>query len=183
MEPEGSLPHSQGPATCPYPEGDPLHTHTHTHTSHFLKILLILSFHLCLSLPSGIFPSGFPTKTLPTPLLSPLWATRPAQLILLDFISRKIFVGLYGSSSSSLCSFLSSPFLLSPLRHKYSSLHPILKQPQPTFLTSTCATKFTPIQSAGKIIFLYIIIFKTFDSKMEDRRFCTEWQQAFPDFV
>ena len=34
-----------------------------TPTSHFLKIL-ILSSHLCLVLPSGLFPSGFPTKTL-----------------------------------------------------------------------------------------------------------------------
>ena len=31
---------------------------------------LILSFHLCLGLPNGLFPSGFPTKTLCTPLPS-----------------------------------------------------------------------------------------------------------------
>ena len=36
----------------------------HTPTSHFLKIHLILSSHLCLHLPSGIFPSGFPNKAL-----------------------------------------------------------------------------------------------------------------------
>jgi hypothetical protein len=33
-------------------------------TSCFLRTILILSFHLCLSLPSGLFPSAFTTKNL-----------------------------------------------------------------------------------------------------------------------
>ena len=36
------------------------------------RSILILFSHLCLSLPSGFFPSGFPTTTLYTPLLSPI---------------------------------------------------------------------------------------------------------------
>jgi hypothetical protein len=36
----------------------------HTPTSHFLNIYLILSSHLRSGLSSGLFPSGFPTKTL-----------------------------------------------------------------------------------------------------------------------
>ena len=36
-----------------------------------LSSVLILSFHLRLDLPNGLFPSGFPTKTLYTPHLSP----------------------------------------------------------------------------------------------------------------
>ena len=32
------------------------------------RFILILSTHLCLGLPTGLFPPGFPTKTLYTPL-------------------------------------------------------------------------------------------------------------------
>jgi hypothetical protein len=43
----------------------------HTPTSHFLKSHLNIMPHLRLGLPSGLFPSGFPTKTLYTSLSSP----------------------------------------------------------------------------------------------------------------
>ena len=56
-----------------------------TTPSHFLKI------HLYIILPNGLFPSGFPTKTLCTPLPSSIRATCPAHLILLDFTTRTIF--------------------------------------------------------------------------------------------
>ena len=78
------------------------------------KSTLILYSHLRLCLPSDLFPSGFPTKTLHTPLLSPKCATCPAHLILLSVITLAILGEQYRSFSSSLCSFPHS-FVISSL--------------------------------------------------------------------
>ena len=54
------------------------------------RSILILSTHLSLGLPSGLFPLGFPTRTLYAPLSSPIRATCSAHFILLGFITRTI---------------------------------------------------------------------------------------------
>jgi hypothetical protein len=69
------------------------------------RSIIILSSHLHFGLPSGLLPSGFPTKNLYTPL-SPIRATCPAHLILLDFITRTILGEECTSWSSSLWTFL-----------------------------------------------------------------------------
>ena len=73
------------------------------------RSILILSTHLRLGLLSGLFPSGFPSKTLYTLLSSPIRATCPAHLFLLDFITRTILGEQYKPFSSSLCNLLHSP--------------------------------------------------------------------------
>ena len=75
------------------------------------RSILILSTHLRLGLPSDLFPSGFPAKILYTPLSSPIRATCPAHLILLDVITRTILCEEYRSFSSSLCNLLHSPVI------------------------------------------------------------------------
>jgi len=141
MEPEGSLRHSQVPATSPYPVT--ALSSSPPPTSHFQKI------HLRLGLLGCLFPSDFPTKTLYTPLISLIRATWPACLILLDFITRTILGEEYRSLSSSLYIFLYN-LVTSSLLGPNILLNTILKHPQPTFLPPCERPSFTPIQNNRK---------------------------------
>jgi hypothetical protein len=87
IKPVGSMPHSQGLSNNPYPKSkQPILVVIFIS----LRSILILYSHLRLSLLKGLIPIGLPVKILITLLPSPILATRPAQLNLLDLISLTI---------------------------------------------------------------------------------------------
>ena len=103
-------------------------------SSKFWQSILIPCSHLRLCCFSNWSLSlRFPTKTLYTRLLSPIRATFPAPLILLDLISRIIFGEEHGSLSSSLCSLFHSALTSPTSRSKYLPQDPIFENPELTF--------------------------------------------------
>jgi hypothetical protein len=63
MEPESSLRRSQELSTYTYREPDQSSPHNHISK----RSILMLSIHLRLGLPSGLFPSGFSSNNLLNP--------------------------------------------------------------------------------------------------------------------
>jgi hypothetical protein len=79
------------PPPVPNPsQVNPLHIHPPNQS---LRSILIPRSHLRHGFSSGLFPSGFPIKTLYTFLPSPMRASCPAYLNLLDLFCLMIFAG------------------------------------------------------------------------------------------
>ena len=122
MVPEDSLPHLREPATCPSPSPDQSRPAT---PSHFLQI----HFNINLS-PTSVSSKlslsiRFPHQKSCTHLSSPHTYYMPRQSHFLDMTTGIIFGEEYLPLSSSLCSFLYSPFTSSLLG--------------PNILLSTCS--------------------------------------------
>ena len=156
-EPKGSLPHSQASATCLYP--GPAQSSPHTH---------ILENHPNIIRPSTPrSPQWSPSLRFPHqdpihPLSLPIRATCPAHLILLDFITRTILGEEY-KSFRSLYNSLHSPVTSSPLGPNIL-LNSIFSKTL-SFLSSRNVSDHVshPYKTTGKIIVLYILIFKFLD--------------------
>jgi hypothetical protein len=96
MEPEGSLPCLQQPAKGPYPEPDESNPQPPNLFAKDPFEYYPPTFPP--RLPSGLFPSGYPTKTLYAFRLAPMRATRSVQHAVLDLIILIIFSEEYNQS-------------------------------------------------------------------------------------
>ena len=139
MQPKVSLPNSQLPATCPYPQPAP------TSPNPNIPLPKDLSLYYPPIYTRASQVASFSTKTLYMPLLSLIRTTYPAHLILLHFIIQTILGEEYKSLSSS-CRFVHSHHLFS-LRPKHSPQNQILKHLPPTFPPQSEQPSFIHMQN------------------------------------
>jgi len=109
----------------------------------------ILSTHLPLSLPSGLLPSGFPTKTLYTPSTHP-YAPHVQPISFFSILSPAQYWVSNTNHLAPRYAVSSIPPLPLPPSSKYSPQHHVLKHPQLPFLPQYQRPSFTPIQNNRK---------------------------------
>jgi len=139
----------------------------HNPPSHFLNI------HLNSVLPS--MPGSFKwSLSLRFPHQNPVYTSPLPHFIYLELITQIIFGEEYRSLNSSVCTLLHFPVTLSLLG--LNVLFSILFSNILSLRSSVSVNDHIshPYKIRGKIIVLYILIFKFFDSKLEHKRFCTE---------
>ena len=151
----------------------------HALPSHFLKI------HFNIILPSMFisskwsFLSGFPTKTLYAPPLSPTRATCSVHLTLLDLITHIIFGEEYRTWSSSSRSLRQSPgtlslldpniFLCSPFSKTLSLRSPFNMRDQVLHPYKTTGKIIVTVTSLMKIYWLFQKLLSWTDVRMHQK--------------
>jgi len=147
----------------------------HTPAFYFLKMQHNIILPSMSGSPKWSLSLRFPHQNpLYTPLLFPICATYPTHIILDNLITQKILGEEYRSLSSSLCGFLLS-LVISSLLGPNILLNTLFSN---TF--SLCSSlnisdqASHPNKTKSKITLLYILNFKFLDSKLEEKRFCTE---------
>ena len=146
----------------------------HASMSQFWEVHFNITLPSTPGLPSGLFPSGFPTKNLYAPLLSPICVTFPAYLILLYLITQNYLLRSTEHKTPLFVVF-STSFYLIPLRSRYLPQHSILEKFWPMLLPQCDRPNFTTTQNNNKNFSSVYLIFIFLDSKPENKMFCTEW--------
>ena len=176
MQTKSSLPHSQDPATCPYPTPDQSSPCPPPH-SFKIRVNIILP-----STPrsSNWFSShGSPQQN--TLILSPIRATCTANLILLHLITR-VFSEEYRSLSSLLSGLPHSP-VISPLLGQHIILSTLFSNNlSPCSSLNVSGQDSHPYETTCKITVVYILIVdrggtvvKVLCYKSEGRCFDPSW--------
>ena len=153
-----------------------------TPITYFLKIHLNTIVPSRPGSPKWPLSVRFPTKILYAPLLSPIRATFPAHLILLDFITRTIRGEEYRWLSSSLCSFLHSLVTSSLLGPNIllSILFPNTLSLRSSLNVSDQFSR--PYNTTGKLIvmYAYISIFNFFGWQTGRQKFLHRMTSSIP---
>ena len=143
--------------------------------------ILILSSRLSLDLPRSL-SVRFPHQNL-IYFSPPIRDTCPVHFFLLDFVTRTILGEEYRSLSSSLCSYFHFPvtsYLLGPnilINTLFSNALSLLSS------LSVSDQVLHPYKTTGRIIVLYILIFKFLYSRLEYKRFFTYGTESKKDEI